>query len=385
MLKLAVGHSAEYAPEAMVQEIIAQCEDDLDGANPQAGIVLAATGLEFSAILTGLRRHWPSLNLIGCSSVGELSSKLLYEEDSVAVMLFASDKIEIRTGLGREVSKDPKKAASAAVKQAVSQCTKEVVLCITTPESLTTSSDAIVSGIAEALEGDVPIVGGTAGDNWKFENTYQFFDGEVLQDSVPVLLFAGPLNLSHGVASGWNPVGRRAPVTNVEGNVVHTIGDQRALDFYEHYLGKNATPSGEYPLAVLESSGHYYLRAPLGYDEDKGSVIFAGDIPLGSEVQISEASRDDVLEGVRASVKMASEGLAGREPLAALVFSCAARNDLLGTRTKEEIDALRLEVGTTLPFVGFYAYGEISPFRKGSPTRFHNETFITLLLSESLP
>jgi hypothetical protein len=80
---------------------------------------------------------------------------------------------------------------------------------------------------------------------------------------------------------------------------------------------------------------------------------------------------------------MASNALGDRKPLAALVFSCAARNDLLGTRTKEEIDTLRQEVGDDLPFVGFYAYGEISPFRKGSPTRFHNETFITLLLSEN--
>ena len=301
MMKLAVGHSAKYAPDAVVADIIKQCEDDLGHVTPQAGIVLAATGLEYAPILSGLRKRWPDLNLIGCSSVGELSSKLLYEEDSVAVMLFASEVIEIRVGLGRDVSDDPNRAALDAVEAAKSQCTKDVVLCITTPESLTTSSDAIVTGIAEALNDDTPIVGGTAGDNWKFEATYQFFNDEVLQNSVPVMLFAGPLHLSHGVASGWNPIGRKAPVTSVEGNVVHTIGERSAVDYYEHYLGKNATPSGEYPLAVLESGDHYYLRAPLGYDESNGSVFFAGDIPLGSEVQITEASRDDVLERLRGS------------------------------------------------------------------------------------
>jgi hypothetical protein len=194
------------------------------------------------------------------------------------------------------------------------------------------------------------------------------------------LLIAGALHLSHGVASGWVPIGAASVATEVDGNVVRRIGDHTALGFYQHLLGAHLVPSGEHPLAVILDDGRHYLRAPVGHDLAQGSITFAGTVPPGARVQITTATRDAIIQATERSVARAIDGYTGERPAGALIISCAARKQLLGTRTAEECALLRRSALGDLPFCGFYAYGELSPLSSGGVSHFHNETFVTLLL-----
>ena len=71
---------------------------------------------------------------------------------------------------------------------------------------------------------------------------------------------------------------------------------------------------------------------------------------------------------------------AGVQPEAALIFSCAVRRFLLGSRTRVETELARSVLGTTIPMAGIYCYGEIGPVRGVETSRYFNETFVTLLL-----
>jgi len=237
----------------------------------------------------------------------------------------------------------------------------------------------LVRSLRSLLGEELPVIGGTAGDQWRFVKCLQFCGREVVSDSVPVLLVAGELIVSHGVASGWTLIGKSAPVTEVAGNVLLRVGERTAVEFYRHFLGPHLMPSGEYPLAVLVGD-QFYLRAPQEFDLERGSVTYAGTIPDGSMVQVTTAKRDDVIAATKSSVDRAIAGYRGEHPRAALIVSCAARKQLLGTRTEEEFTLLQGSAIGNLPFCGFYAYGEVSPVRAGEAPHFHNETFITLLL-----
>ncbi|MCY7286604.1 MAG: hypothetical protein LH679_24940, partial [Cyanobacteria bacterium CAN_BIN43] len=39
---------------------------------------------------------------------------------------------------------------------------------------------------------------GTAGDQYRFKTTYQFFQTEVLTDALPILIFSGNIQFSYG-------------------------------------------------------------------------------------------------------------------------------------------------------------------------------------------
>ena len=116
-------------------------------------------------------------------------------------------------------------------------------------------------------------------------------------------------------------------------------------------------------------------------DTETGKLIFVADVPEGAKVQIANTTREKIITAAKISVEEAMEKFKGKEPAVALCFSCAGRKHILGTRVDEEFAILK-EHFPNLPFVGFYAYGEIGQFEDSKPSRFHNETFVSLLIGE---
>jgi hypothetical protein len=383
MLKTVVGHSNDPDSLSAITEVLEQCQQSLSGASPQAGILFAAIDFEHTPILNQICEAYPGIELIGGTTDGEMSSILGFEQDSLTLMLFCSDNITIRAGIGRDISQDLNAAIQTAIVQAKTGHTDPIKLCITLPESLTTSAVLILDNLNQALGRKVPVFGGLTADRWQFKQTYQFYKTEVYSDAIPILLISGSILFSHSVASGWNPIGKRGKVTKAAQNVVYEIDGQPALDFYHHYLGR-MPPSSEYPLAVFDvNDTHYYMRAPSGvYDPEVGSVTFFGDIPEEAIVQITETTHDRILSASRTSMMQALQNYPGKEPAAALYFSCASRRQILGTRTKEEYALTQTCLTQSLPSCGFYTNGEISPLEEQGISYFHNETFITLLIGE---
>lgn len=380
MFELLVVHSEDPSTTDAVEELIESARGRAHGAAVRGGVLFAGIDHDHARAVDAIVDAFPGIALIGCTTDGELSSEAGFCEDSLLLLLFLGDEISIRAGLGRGVGADPASAARDAVVAACAGLDGEPRLCLTTPESLTCDAAALITHLRGTLGDRVPVIGGTAGDHWRFRRSLQFCGREVVSDAVPVLLIAGDLLLSHGVASGWTPVGSASVATEVAGNVLHRIGEQTAIDFYQHFLGTHLVPSGEYPLAVFIEDGRHYLRAPVGHDLEKGSITFAGTIPAGARVQITAATRDAIIQATQLSVTRALDGYPGEQPAGALIVSCAARKQLLGTRTAEECALLKRSALGGLPFCGFYAYGELSPVRDGDVTHFHNETFVTLLL-----
>ncbi|MEZ4384582.1 MAG: FIST N-terminal domain-containing protein [Nannocystaceae bacterium] len=381
MFDLVIVHSEDPDTEGAVEELLEVARERLGDAVVQGGVVFAGIDHDHGKLLNAICDAFEGIALIGCTTDGEVSSEVGFAEDSIVLLLFVGDSISVGVGLGREVSKDVGAAAKAAVDQASVGLDGAPRLCLTMPEALTCDVAALVRSLRGLLGEDLPVIGGTAGDQWRFQRVLQFCGREVVNDAVPVLLIAGDLIVSHGVASGWTLLGKPAIATAVHGNVLSRVGDMTAIEFYQHYLGPDVYPTGEYPLAVIVGEGdEFYLRAPQGYDLDSGSVIYAGTIPEGARVQLTTGTRDAIIDATKSSVDRAIQGYPGDSPRGALVFSCAARKQLLGTRTPEEYTLLKGSQIGELPFCGFYAYGEVSPVRAGEAPHFHNETFITLLL-----
>ncbi len=384
MFKVVVGHSNDPDSESAITEILSQCDRSLSGDSPQAGVLFAAIDFDHRQILRRIVDRYPGIELIGGTTDGEISSVLGFQQDSLTLMLFCSDRVTIRGGIGSQISGDLNQALKEAIAQASIGHTEPIKLCITLPESLTSTSAAqLVDQLNQLLGSKVSIVGGLTADQWRFKQSYQFFKTEVYSDAVPLLLFSGPIQFSHGMASGWNPIGKPGKVTKVAGNIVYEIDDQPALEFYYRYLGQHP-PSSEYPLMVFDPTLQYsYMRAPNGvYNQERGTVGFFGDIPEQAIVQITETTRDHILLASEASMKEAMTHYPGKNPSAVLFFSCASRRQILGSRTEEEYELAQACLRETLPSCGFYTNGEIAPLEQKGLSYFHNETFITLILGE---
>ena len=388
---MAVGHSDDIDFDAALDAVLEQCEAALAGATPKAALLLAAWDLDHQRAVDAIRARYPGIQLAGTSTGGEMSSVIGYQQDSLEVALFASDVVDITAGLGRGIGADPVGAVTAAIAEARRGTTLAPSLCIVMPSIGLVDAARILDALRADLGPNVPILGGGASPQNPVADPaatsgLEFAGDSVIDGGISILLFSGPLDFSFGVETGWRGVGPRATVTKVAADGrVEEIDGHRAVEFFDRYLGSSVgqPPPIANPLAVFDANDEtaFYLRTATNLDQESGSVAFFGALPQGSTIQLTVAATDEIVEGARASI---SDALArfpgGRSPDAALLWSCATRRYLLGTRTGREVDIVRSTVGAATPIAGFYCLGEIAPIVAGDVSQFHNATMVAVLL-----
>ena len=380
MLKVAVGHSNDPDSEAAIADMIEQCSETLLESIPKAGLLFAAIDFDYPLILQKIQDKYPGIDVIGGTTDGEISSEMGFQQDSLVLMLFCSNTIDIVAGVGHSLSTDTATAIQDAIAQARAKTNLQPQLCLTIFDVLASRSSQTIEQLKQALGRNFPIFGGCAADSWKFQQTNQFYQNESLSDGIVVLLFAGEFQFSHGIASGWKPIGEKGCATKTQERQVCEIDGKPALEFYDRYLG-GLPPSGDYPLAVFEpNSDQFYLRAPWAHDPDTGTITILDEIPEQSMVQIALGKREDILSASKESLEKALAGFSGT-PAVALFFSCAGRRRILGVQVEKEYQIAEASLPPTVATCGFYSYAEVSPIENGE-SQVHNETFVTLLLGE---
>ena len=210
MLSAVVGHSEETDAHAVAEDVLEQCRARLGSTAARAGLLFAAIDFDHQVILDAINLRYPGLELIGCTTDGEISSELGFREDSATLILFASDTVDITAGAGRGLSRDVVGACRSAAHQAMAKTQQRPRLCVSAPDGLTAEGQSITATLQRELGRDVPLFGALAGDQLKLESTRQFLGTEILRDAIPVLLFSGEFAFSYGVATGWSRVGEPA-------------------------------------------------------------------------------------------------------------------------------------------------------------------------------
>jgi hypothetical protein len=384
MLTMAVGNSDDVDLTDAIATVIEQCRASLGGLRPQAGILFAAFDSFDPLIVTAVREAFPGVAVMGSTSAAEVSSVNGFQEDSITLALFASDSVDVTVGLGAGIGDDVAAACESAANQALAGTQREPKLCVMFAEGLTDDPQRAIDALAKALPDGVVIVGGGSARR-DFSSTglgYQFCNDIVVTDGIVVLLFSGLIAFSTAIGTGWRTIGATGIVGRSGPGVVYEIDGRPAAEFLARYLDVTGPASFGNPLAVVEAGGdESYLRAIQGSDPVSGSVSLAGSVPVSATVQLTTADIDDILAGTKAALARATAAFpAGSHPEAGLIFSCAVRQFLLGSRTQVETEMAKSEFGATMPLAGLYCYGEIGPVRGAATSRLLNETFLTVLL-----
>jgi hypothetical protein len=383
MFKVAVGHSEDINQEAAVREIVEQIHTLLGDVAPQAGIVYCSVDFNHSFIISEIRSAFPRIEIIGCTTDGEFSSKHGFTEDAIVLMAFAADKIRIRAGAGKDISEKGIAAgreAAAAANSASNQAENKFAIILSDP--LNAGVSEVTMGIYEILGESFPLVGAASAAHSKRRTTYQFCNDEVLTDSVVLLLFSGPVLFSFGIQGGHSAIGGKEKITLSKKNILYKIADKPALDYFRRYVGGDYDLFMNYCLAIYEEGAeNFYVRSAPFSDPETGSITLNGMVTEGSYIQIGTADKSECTRSCLKSIHMAYENYPGTKPAAALHFSCAGRKKMLGTQTSQEYQTAK-DYWDTIPFCGFYAYGEMCPMNKGGKSLFHGTTFVTLLLGE---
>jgi hypothetical protein len=362
-------------------------------------IVFASVEYNQEDVIRGVRSVSADAFLVGASTAGEITTAGPASRHSVAVMVVSSDTVSISGAVGENVKNGAQEAGASVAKQVKKQADDDALkLFMMLPDVLVGNGADIVRGVLSELGPHFPVVGGAAGDDFKFEKTYQYLNDKVYSGTVVGVGFAGEFTFGIGVKHGWLPIGIPRKVTRSEGAVLHELDGKPAVEIYEDYFGKeNSNELRTQPLAQLaityplgmkvEGSDEFLLRDAITADEH-GSITCAAEIPEGAEIRLMIGSRDEAVKVAEQAANNAVEQLDGKVPKAVIIFNCIARNKLFGEHSGDEISAIQKAVGSETPLIGFYTYGEQAPLggevrniEKCNPV-FHNETVVILVLAD---
>lgn len=358
----------------------------------QAADFAPTLALAFASVqqnLDALRQGFlaAGLDLFGASSAGELldtGSGDSVHEGSIALMLLNLPRDAYRLRLfpsdGTEAA-----ARGEAVGAWVRDCFAEPATLLVTA-GITTDGEQVVQGVLRPLPEDALLLGGMAGDDLHFKETFVFNQHQLSNEGIIALVFDQAQVQVAGIStSGWQAVGAERTVTKAQGNIVHSIDHQPVTAVYRDYLGltENApgsTQVAEYPLRILRPEGYSVMRAALLVDQEAQTMLYAGTVPEGAKVRFCASPGMDIIDHAHKElIAFRHQQPDAKNADALVLFSCKGRHLGLGPMAEDEVHPIQ-ELWEA-PLIGFYAYGEIGRTLDGK-TDFHNETCVLVTLAE---
>lgn len=382
MLQAVIGISDDIDLSVAIEKVIGSCRLQLGLLPPGAGILFTSCmDANFPGILGRVLHEFPGLHLVGCTSDGEISRQTGFIEDSLALLLLASDTVEFSSAIARNLSENAETSLQAAFHEASRDLQAPPACAFVFPDNLSAIGISIEGALHHVFGGQFPVFGGMAADHSLPTGALQFHGNQVYSDAAPILVLAGELALDVAVRKGPVPTGLHIPLGRHEKNRVFEIDGKTAVAFYRENFGCNLQQIGQFPLAVYqEGTEGYYLSDPGIINEENGSISFAKSFPDQCSVRLTLVSRSEVLKIAELANHHILRPEKERAPDIVLIFACTSLRYVLGSRTDEKFTLLQRD-GSGIPFFGFYCYGEIAPLTIGSPSQFHNDTYVIVALS----
>lgn len=324
-------------------------------------LFFSQTLVDGASLAAALKAHAPGLAHAGCSTAGEITPRGL-EEGQMLAMLFPSSGFSVASAMVERLSSSGMDRITGEVEalrrtlRARTGCERRdnlFALCLV--DGMSYSEEAVTSAIHWGLD-DIPLIGGSAGDDLKFETTRLIWNGRLASDSAVIVLVATQVPFHLFKTDNFEPTGEKLVVTasDPDQRIVREFNAGVAAQEYAASVGvdpQSLTPMSfaSHPV-VVKVGGEYYCRSIQKMNPD-GSLSFFCAIDDG--VVLSVAQPKGMVESTRAAFKQVETRLGGIDMI--LGFDCVLRRlDARNRQIYREIS----ELYRTNRVVGFGTYGE---------------------------
>ncbi|MEO6549817.1 MAG: FIST N-terminal domain-containing protein [Ferruginibacter sp.] len=361
--------------------------DQLNGDKVQLILGFGAKELLATDIYIKLRIQYPSAQIVLCSTSGEIfDDKIVENSVSVTAIEFENTYVKAASVNIGDYNNDSFEAGVALVKKI--NIADDLCYMMILSDGAKVNGSELVKGINKCVENKVPVTGGLAGDGTAFRSTVVGLN-EIPESGkiVAIGFYSKHLMVAHGKMGGWEMFGPERTVTKSVANQLYEINGENALEVYKKYLGIYADelPGSAFlfPLSVkLSAESEPVVRTILSIDPGTKSMVFAGDVPQGSQVRFMKANFDKLIHAAGDAAHQTFVSNRVPDPKLALLISCVGRKIILDTRTEEEVEAVQDVFGQNTKLSGFYSYGEISPIFANSKCELHNQTMTITTFDE---
>jgi hypothetical protein len=353
------GFSATPDPAEAVRDLLRQIEQEAMALV----VFFASPSYDREALAAAIRAQLPEVEVIGCTTAGEITSEG-YRENTIAGVSFGRGDYKASIRMIGNLDRFRMEEGSHAVQELLSDLGSAPLTARSVPhqifgmlliDGLSRQEEVVVSSISRFLD-PVPLFGGSAGDGLDFGTTWVFAKGSFHTNAAVLALIETNYAFSVFKLDHFRPTDKKMVVTEADPvrRLVMEINAEPAAPAYAKMVGLdedelNPMTFAAYPV-VVRVGGEYHVRS-IQKVEDDGSLRFYCGIDEGLVLTVADG--DDIARNLDAALTRISAELGSVDLI--LGFDCILR------RLEAEQKQRSLEVSQILKrhgVVGFNTYGE---------------------------
>lgn len=353
------GFSAAVDPAEAVNELARKIDQ------PAMALVVffASPSYDRSSLARAIAVEFPGVEVVGCTTAGEITSEG-YRENTITAVSFGrddykasirliSDLDRFRMERGNEVVQDL--FADLDVAPLTARSVPHQIFGMLLIDGMSRQEELVVSSISRFLD-PVPLFGGSAGDGLDFGVTWVFAHGAFHTNAAVLALIETSCPFTVFKLDHFRPTDKKMVVTEADParRLVMEINAEPAAPAYAKMVGLDARELNPmtfaaYPV-VVRVGGEYHVRSIQKVETD-GSLRFYCGIDEGLVLTVADG--DDIARNLDAALTRLAAELGAVDLI--LGFDCILR------RLEAEQKQKSLDVSQVLKrhgVVGFSTYGE---------------------------
>ena len=356
------NHSSLYGAKEACRDVANEILANVKCDEIELLLFHTSTLFDLDTVAKEISARFPHVNIVGCTSAGEFN-KNGYGTEKLLAVAFLKNEFSIATALVPnlgEVNFDEAHDIASGLRRALQgrerRYDTEQHFVISVLVGLTRHEEHFLETFATAF-GNIPHLGGSAGDDLKLEATYVFYNGEFHRDAAVLLLVGTGKPFTVFSIDHINSPVSKLVVTHAdpESRTVYEINGEPAAQYYASLLGMKAedlTPDvfSMFPLAVMVG-GKYFIRSIQKVDLATNAITFYCAVDIG--IILTFVQLGDCIEALESKLDKLRAQLGEPE----FVYACDCflrRLEIQQGKNDHEIRRLQQRYNVA----GFNAYGE---------------------------
>ncbi|MFK7852561.1 MAG: FIST N-terminal domain-containing protein [Granulosicoccus sp.] len=333
-----------------------------DGSVSLAIIWFSATRHRASDITSLLAGMAPELEFCGCSTSGEVTPGGMQDHGFIAILLprrwFSAQTLFMDnvSTLGMEsIAKLTSDARTSFLASLEDEPDKSSLFAVNLIDGLSKSEETVTVAIDRGLDG-IPLIGGSAGDDFNFQNTWQICNGRLSKCASILTLFHCKLPCRVYSNNNFVPTEHKLVVTEADPDQRRVIefNGEPAVIAYANAIGMDpeeldAASFATYSV-VVRFGGQNYCRSIQQINDDQSMTFFCA---IDNGLVLTVARSKGMIASSRQAIEEVEANMGSIDFM--FGFDCIYRKlDAQHRQSTHRIAALYQEK----KFVGFNAYGE---------------------------
>jgi hypothetical protein len=352
-MKITTVYSNESNPEAAANQLQSQ----MSGFDPRLVIYFASSQYDPKTISRSMQNAFPHADTFGCSTAGEIVSGRMLKNSIVAMGLSAEViedlNLQIVPQIGGENRVDEAFAGFADhFKADPDTMDVDQYVGIILVDGLRGAEEKLMDRLGELS--NLFFIGGSAGDDLKFAQTWIYANGQAYTDAALLALLKPKVGFSFIKTQSFKPCQSKLVATKVlpaERKVIE-FNHKPAGVAYAEAIGTSVEQVEQYFMSNpvgLVIDDEPYVRSPQRIDDN--SMYFYCNVMDGMELSLLESS--DIIKDTKAAVE---ERLLQSKNISGIInFNCILRTLELEKIGKTEEYG---KIFSDIPTIGFSTYGE---------------------------